>query len=350
MSQEIFSKETIKQTAVNKEKITEITDLRFAEGFGKASKKPEEADPASETAQCEASLEFIKEVESAVAEFLRQATTKKFSRAIEDYLVFPGKRAEKNFADIKDDLKQKFAEKYPQKEKELKIIFGLKENFGLNKKIAAQKERDAKSETRDFSQLAKWQGEISEFLIANRDNEEYLKYFWKIYEGMAEAADSKKEANGIKSGLLGQTEVWHLLKEAGLNPKLATPEEDAFRQTDIWLELPNQKIAVQIKKEKAAPDQPLIKSTEEITYPAILTKVEGTEYYFSTRDIEQMLRFKRNCRKLSEEKHSDVRGLYIILPRGETNPITGAPSEKMIAAFKKAIGNRIEIDRKFTPE
>lgn len=311
MTQEFF-KEIIKEGKL--EKIADIVD-----------KKPGEADSAPETARCGTSLEFMKEMERTIIE-----------------LAYAEK---KNRDNIKKSRKDEFIKKYPDQEKASKIIFDLEDIFELQKKIARQKEKDITGKPEDFIKLAKWQRDATEFMVENKNSETYLRYFRKIFNQIAKNSDFKKEADGLKAGLLGQVELWHLLKEAGFNPKLASPEEDAFRQTDIWLELPNKQIALQIKKEKSAPKQPLIKSTEEITYPAILMKIEGAEYYFSTRDIEQMLRFKRNCKKLSEEKHSDVKGLYVILPEGETNPITGAPSEKMIEAFKKEIGNRIEIDR-----
>jgi len=128
-----------------------------------------------------------------------------------------------------------------------------------------------------------------------------------------------------------------LLEAEKLKPQVALPEEDAFYQTDVWLELPDKKMAIQVKREKEIKEGPVIKNADMIDYPAILTKSGEREFYYSNRDQKQMHRFVRSCRNLEKIKNIEVRGLYVILPEGGIDSLTGVPSPELKEKFKKEI-------------
>jgi hypothetical protein len=175
-------------------------------------------------------------------------------------------------------LHQEYIARFPEQIEGVEALMGLNDYFENDKKIPAsriarKKHRDemqriakdigvypadsdekfelALEYNRMFDQMKKmkkgyrdliqdqaaYQTLIGDFVKNNVNNEEFLKKFWELNSEIGAAKGNYKDAERLRAGVLSQVAIIHTLQSLGWNPRIVHPEEDAFKKTDLKLEI-----------------------------------------------------------------------------------------------------------------
>lgn len=180
---------------------------------------------------------------------------------------------------------------------------------------------------------------FSNYLINKKESEDELRIFWEIYEQYSLNKEAYPVFEGIRSGILGQVGIYHLIKSLGLSCSLASWEEDIFEGTDFIISdsgrAPNVG-RLQVKYKKDLPGVGIINvKTYDPTF-AVDTKViiDGQERLAHFTPDVSFNNLKKSC-------SPDELAVYVQLPNNSIdgspaiNRITGIPSETLVKDFKK---------------
>jgi hypothetical protein len=224
-------------------------------------------------------------------------------------------------AALKDD-------RFDRKEK-LKIIRDSKD---IDRKLA-----QVRNEKRDiFVSLTSWNFLVTNHIINNSGNREYLGQFWNAL-GEVDAMTGGDDFKRKQKGLVGQAGLYHIMRDAGSCADLATPREDAFKKTDLKLRVPGHKNVLIQTKHTVLERDVIFESTDDLSYPGVESRDGGQRRHFSEKHIKEMSHLAMSCRKESEETGEKVSGYYVVLPEGSLDGITAEPKPEVVELFKKKL-------------
>ncbi len=209
----------------------------------------------------------------------------------------------------------------------------LVEHFQTNQTIRAKKESGNEIGNQDLlRKVTEDEAAWTKFIYQVKDKDA-ARHFWEEAADRLKGTGFESELEGFKRGVVCQVAVLKCLDKLEQKSRLATPDEDMFNATDLWLK--KESIAIQVKGRKKLPGLAFI-SQEEVSFPAI--EHEGNEaiHYIMVRDTEhETERFFAKIERLAEIKHRPVKGFMIYIPEEMLeNKDTGEPSEELFWAFK----------------
>lgn len=214
----------------------------------------------------------------------------------------------------------------------------IKESLGNNHRSESDKKilRDKKIEA--LKELSLSLGEISKYLIDNNKKVSQLKIFWQLFQNYSEQLGEHQIFKEIRSGILGQTAAYHLIKSRGLNCILSNWEEDVFEGSDFSIS--NNEINPSVGKlqvkHRGSVHHLEIRNTK--TYNPLLsveTQLPSSKYGYKTYFTPDT-----SFENLAQNCSADEYGFYLILPginpdgSPAIDPIRGIPSEYLTEEFK----------------
>lgn len=257
-----------------------------------------------------------------------------FNKIKKEILTLKEYSFDKNEFDKKyDELRKKFLKEYPSEDLTVEIIFGVRDLARAEKELAAT--RDVSGEKRIpkerleelLKDLTEWQFMTTNLIIHSR-NLDFIKDFWQTYGEIHKTFSDQRET--YKKGIIGQAGIYKTLEKLNFKPKLSHPREDAFEKTDLWVSYPGGKEMRVQAKYTSRVDKPLIISTEEISYPAIMLYGKERDTYISSKDIEEMMHLKEFCQRRSAREGKNTRAFYIAAPERSFNNLTGEPTPEFL--------------------
>lgn len=239
------------------------------------------------------------------------------------------------------DLKKKYQEAYPNQMESIEVIFGIRDFLEKSKTLNADNHKKRRYKQLNHEEtmslvrdLTEYQFLFTHFIIQNNKDREYLDIFWKVGEAMASKINSSREFNILRRAQMSQVAVYRILEEIGDNPKIAHPDEDAFKAIDMWED--SQK-PIQIKGWRE--EVPAVFSSNEISFPAmqvddegkIKSKLYGSVEYMKSHDIK----FRAKLKKYGEKLGKELTGYMLAIPYSKIDFVNGEPALELIEFFKE---------------
>lgn len=182
----------------------------------------------------------------------------------------------------------------------------------------------------------------SAYILANRDDEDYLKGLLDLTDQIAWRLGETKTWRAIRKGMLGEVALFRLLEKEGLSPKLPHPKEDANLHIDMWAEdkKTGMRLIAQVKHTAFAQKSQFFQTEEELgawmEETAKRLKAEGNEGG-EARFSELSEKLKTDFGEMQNyclDIPDDVRPIVIIFPEGSLDPYTGELKEEYFEDFK----------------
>lgn len=237
-------------------------------------------------------------------------------------------------------LREKYAESYPDQLEGVETLFGiidfLKKQSEFNKKKI---ELDKQKRMEIFQDFTEYQFLFTHFIILNGNDKEFMDIFWKAAFAIAERMKKVKEFNTLRRSIISQAAAYKIIEAIGGKPKLSHPEEDAFRNIDLWTDKGS---AIQIKGWEE--ETPMLIESDEITFPAVRTDDSPkTSKYFDSREFYKSKNslFRAKIKEYGEQIGRKISGYMLVIPYSKIDFITGEPDPQLVEFFKK----EIKIDR-----
>ncbi|HEX7542818.1 MAG TPA: hypothetical protein VF385_01925 [Patescibacteria group bacterium] len=262
-----------------------------------------------------------------------------------DIISSPGKNDDPLKEIWKERLKDKNLDSFLEAVFTLPIIFeaacslkNIKNVLEPNRLPKEDKESLSDEKIMALQELSESLGILSKYLIRNKEDKDELRIFWGIYEQYSLSKEAYPVFEGIRSGILGQVGIYHLIKSLGLGCSLASWEEDVFEGTDFIISDTgdNPNIGrLQVKYKREIFGVGIINAkTYDPTF-AVETKiiVNGKESFIHFVPDVSFENLQRNC-------SPDELAFYVELPNNSPdgspaiNRITGVPSETLVRDFK----------------
>lgn len=222
------------------------------------------------------------------------------------------------------ELQEMYFREYPDQLEGVTVLFELANFNKLNKKVSEDR-KEYKTQKSDFEELTQYQFLLTDFILYNSEDKEFMQNFWKVWAKISEDQNLLREFNLLKRGILSQVAVHKLFDKLGYSPRLAHPREDAFDAIDIWTEAGD---VVQIKGTDK--NQPVILESEEIAFPAVEVKDKGTLKYLNSFMMQHAQRFRTKLQRFNEKTHQAAKGYFVVIPYTKFDHITGEPDREFV--------------------
>jgi len=225
-------------------------------------------------------------------------------------------------------------ERYAGREQEIGIFVDLP---GFLRTISLYASLDAGASKADLkkrppiSSLTEFQYLLSDYLIKNQDDKEYLEKFWDQLKGLwedvnaeftqmdpktGEAHSHPVSFENYKKGFLSQAATYNMLEKLGLNPTLATPKEDAYQMTDMRIFKGE---SVQIKSGRELALIPV----QEFGVPASIYNKDGREVILSASQQGAVTEERHLLGALAEKGVAYL----LVMPESCYDPVTAEVRE-----------------------
>jgi hypothetical protein len=268
----------------------------------------------------------------------------KFEERIFGYIAKEIKKAKESskdqveFNQKYDQWKKEFEERYPEHKEVVDVVFGVGKY--AQKVECLDKEKKIKGDKKEFFlDLCSWMHQATQLLIEKGQDKNFASSFWKTYREIFDTFYKNDQTReGIIRGIVGQAGVFRTLERLGLKPSLASPKEDAFEKTDLWVKVPekDESFAIQTKYSLSL-KEPMIESTEEINYPTVKAETKDKTIYLSSQHMQEISRLKESVTKRAKLENKKVLGLFIAVPHSNFDPETGVPSEKFLEKTREKL-------------
>lgn len=234
----------------------------------------------------------------------------------------------KNFDNLQNK-KHEFIEKYPERAQEIEIFFDFPEYCQI------RQERDDKVEWKEielkkkFETLTEMHFLVTNYLDHNDDKEGATRFWSKLKSAGRHFRDGEKIWALMRSGTVNQKTVIRLLREVGLNPRLAMPYSDAFRGKDLICELPNAEKEMSIQTKTGLK----FKELDFVPYPVS----SSGRMRISAREGNKLPHFRGSLDELRTRLGQDVISYEADIPRNKDyyDFDTGEPTKKCAEEFKE---------------
>ena len=230
------------------------------------------------------------------------------------------------------ELQEEYLREYPDQLEGVIILFELSNFNSLNKKVSEDR-KEYKTQKSDFEELTQYQFLLTDFILYNSKDKEFMQNFWKLWAKISEDQDLLREFFLIKRGIMSQVAVHKLFGELGYSPKLAHPKEDAFDAIDMWTDTGD---VVQIKGTNE--DQPVVIESEEIAFPAVTIEDKGNLKYLNSYMMQQAQRFQAKLSRFNKKTKQSAKGYFVVIPYSKFDPITGEPDKEFVERVREEMG------------
>lgn len=183
----------------------------------------------------------------------------------------------------------------------------------------------------NLGRSCEWQFITTHLLIDK--NEAFAQNFWRTLEKISLIYGGFSK--DTRAGIIGQVGTYKTLEYFGMNPKLATPSEDAMKKIDLWFG-PGEATALQVKQHIKA-IRPQIMVDKKISYPSVSVSDEEEENHFSADSAKKISRIQEAVDKCSIRKKKKVRAFRIVCSMRSFNPFTGQPSKEFLDQIQPEI-------------
>jgi hypothetical protein len=208
---------------------------------------------------------------------------------------------------------------------------------------------------------------MTELVYRNADKSEAMKKFWERYK-VIRTVFSKKEhlkkktidrmALAEKEGIVGQAAAVHLFNKLGFGTSMATPEEDAYESTDLWVWMPTDLIdekedfpivemgmPIQVKAScrKELTRKVEITQDDSIHYPAIQISSEklskDASIFISSEQFNGMPHLAETVDTKEKRIGKKVCALRVKIPYRQdfVDLDTGLPTQKCIGSAREEL-------------
>lgn len=245
-------------------------------------------------------------------------------------------------------LKEIYLQKFPDQLEGVEALFGVMPFFGAQAQLDNVKEKQERISQNEklslIQDITEYRFLLGHFILNNGDKSGFLRAFWDTIQQMAGEADQhlgtrySRIAHSLRRSTLSQVATFKILREAGAEPTLSHPVEDAFHAVDLWADSEN---AIQIKG--AFEDQQndlLVVETDVAGFPGSEIEKENGEVHHIGNYVDQQLR--GFMAKLSEYKpiykeatgKEIKKGYLVVIPYSKFDPVTGNPSPDVVKTIK----------------
>ncbi len=199
-----------------------------------------------------------------------------------------------------------------------------------------------------------WIVNATKAVYQNKDKNE-IRRFWERFRVMREIFGKKfKEVE--KKGVTGQVAMMRILNELGFDTTLATPEEDAYESTDLWIWMPTDLVGgkedfpivemgipVQVKTvgREETTKKVGIAQDDIIHYPAIQIFSEklprNADVFVSAEQLDSVPHIAETVETKEKRAGKKVFALRVKIPYRQdfVDLDTGKPTKKCVGEAKK---------------
>lgn len=210
-----------------------------------------------------------------------------------------------------------------ERKKMIRVLLGISE---VNGRSGLRETRKKREEINLALEDVKWQQEAIKLIANWQGGEELLKNFWQVFEELFKIEYMEDYAKRYRKGILAMIASAKLFKGTDKEPYFPTPEEDAEGKIDLFVDSKkdSQILAIQIK---TTPYQYSFDLIEE--KPVFDEANKGKESFF----------FSINSLK---NTGMNLKGVYVLIPSSDIDPITGEPNDHLLEQFKKDVNSKIK--------
>jgi len=232
-----------------------------------------------------------------------------------------------------EELKEIYFKQYPDQLEGVSILFEMLPFLRLSAKVS-EESNDYGTEKENFEYLTQYQFLLTDFIIFNSKDKEFMKNFWRVWARIAENDGVLRQFNILKRGILSQVSVFKIFEALGFSPKLSHPKEDAFEAIDMWS---GSGEAVQIKGTRDD-DAAVLIETDEIGFPGVDIK-DGKELKHLNSYMQvQAQNFRAKLNRYNKFTQKDVKGFFIVIPHSKFDHITGEPDPEFVERVRAELG------------
>ena len=268
-------------------------------------------------------------------------------RTLQEELL--GAFQEKNKGEIAR-LKQEYQEKYPDQLEGVEIIFGFENSLNDQEIVNSyKKEHKSFENIRDvFQSLTEYKFLLTHFVHSNRNDRAFLEKFWAVLEALAKKGGGKDlyQFLSLQRSTATQVATMRLFEEAGFNPHISHPAEDAFHAIDLWVDA----AAVQIKGDSKKEAGISFFETGTVAFPGVGVgrkarrkfKKQAARYHINSYLFYQAQKFHVKLSRYREFTQKDIRGYFLIVPEHKVDLITGEPTPDLIQLIKERVNTELQ--------
>ncbi|MDP3770255.1 MAG: hypothetical protein Q8R40_04960 [bacterium] len=232
------------------------------------------------------------------------------------------------------ELRSAYEQQYPDTLEGVAALFDLA-SFLDNDKQLDLHEQKGKERTDMITEVVYYQYLLTHFIAHNGNDKEFLRAFWDACEEIAKAKDNLRSLHMMRKGILSQVAVLKIMEKIGGKPKLSHPGEDAFHKIDLWIDA---KKAVQVKGIKETMQQdPEIMETDTLSFPGVEVADGQDVKHFESDMFQKFQQFQVSIEAYRSLVGKNIKGYMIVVPYSKFDPITGEPSDDIVAFAREKI-------------
>lgn len=250
----------------------------------------------------------------------------------------------KDFRNFYKKSKRDVKKNFPEFEKIIDVIFGLREFVNKNDNVNYHVESlTGEQRKNDIIEMCAWQHDATEILIDFGWNKELQDRFWREAGKFFDIfSQYRKDFEGVRQGVVGQARAFLILRELGHNPQLADPKEDAIG-VDFYISSLEQdeELITQIKDWRAA-DETTIDLVELGSPSLVVEQNNGKMTRFQEARMAEISKLRATCGEMSKKLGRQVRSVLIIFNERDFDFRTGRPKPELLEKMRKELTEKLK--------
>ncbi|MDF1497282.1 MAG: hypothetical protein P1P90_04435 [Patescibacteria group bacterium] len=230
------------------------------------------------------------------------------------------------------ELQDVYFREYPDQLEGVTILFEMLPFLRLSAKVSKES-KDYSTEKENFEYLTQYQFLLTDFILFNSKDKEFMKNFWDIWATIAKNDGVLREFNILRRGILSQVSVFKIFEALGFTPKLSHPKEDAFEAIDMWS---GSGEAVQIKG-TPNDDAAVLIETDEISFPGVDINDGGELKHLNSYMQNQAQKFRAKLSRYNKFTKQDVKGYFVVIPYSKFDHVTGEPDREFVNRVREEL-------------
>lgn len=242
-----------------------------------------------------------------------------------------------------DQLKTEYGTEYPDQLEGVEAIFSLPQYFKEQETVNGVKKSGYSEEIRPlFQSLTEYRFLLADFVLHNGGDKLFLGRFWKVMEEIAKKNNKLGEFHKLQRSTTSQVAVNKIFDKLGFKPRLSHPSEDAFKAIDMWSDSDT---AIQVKGQPG--NKVILMETDDVAFPGAEFKKEEQDggektYHVNSYMSKMAQQFRSKLSKYGKLTNKQLKGLFIVIPYGKIDFITGEPSAELVQSVKERLSTELK--------
>lgn len=239
------------------------------------------------------------------------------------------------------EARQAYEARFPEEREAIEALFGCIGYLNTGRSIEEIHERDKRVPEDPFRAQTEYMFLLTHFVKTSGDERAFLEAFWRLAEEAAKrwGKDGAERMGKLRAATVTQVGLTRAFEELYEDPRLAHPDDDMKRATDLWVK----NHPVQIKGGKR--NEPEIIEVDTTTYPATTLRDGKEVKLFSSHRDEKLDWLGFNVKRYSERIGRGMRAYFVVVPYHMVDWATGAPSPELVEFLAVHTGARPEVRR-----